>query len=343
MIIDASADVVAAAPGRVNLIGDHTDYTGGLALPIAIDRHTTIVGAKAPAVQLSSDHDTARVDFDIDFDPDIEQLPKWGRIVAAVAREVWRECPTKRSGVSGHVSSTLPIGGGLSSSAALEVAIALALGYDGSPLQLAKLCQRAEHHANGVPSGIMDQLCIVSAREHHAALIDAHDLSVEHIPIPDDLAIEVRHIAPRTLEGSEYATRVAECHEAELHIGSLRQASLQDLAAIPDRTIRQRAKHVITENERVLDFIQCLARHDYRTAGQLMVDSHRSLSIHYAVSTEEVDQEVDAALRERSVYGARMTGGGFGGCIVILREAGTSGVGLHVRASAGASGGPSPN
>lgn len=335
--------VVATAPGRVNLIGDHTDYTGGLALPIAIDRSTTVTATRAPYVRLSSDQDTALVDLAIAHDPDLHRTTGWGRIVAAVAAEVWRSRPDgDRHGVAGHVSTTLPIGAGLSSSAALEIALALALGYDGSANDLAQLCQRAEHNATGVPCGVMDQLCIATARAHHATLIDAHDLSVEHIPVPDDIAIEVRHIAPRTLEGSEYRTRVAECRCAERVIGPLRHASLDDLASIQDRTIRQRARHVITENERVVQFADRLASRDYRGAGELMVESHSSLSIDFAVSTDQVDAAISAALAEESVYGARMTGGGFGGCIVLLRERDTVGTGLLVRPSDGARRKPKP-
>lgn len=312
--------ITVRAPGRVNLIGDHTDYTGGLVLPIAIDRWTDVSGHHADRVRLVSDDDPEIVEFDVNREPDLAKFTSWGRFVAAVAAEIWACEPDRLTGFDGHVQSTVPIGAGLSSSASLELAVAVALGFSGTPRELAELGRRAEHRATGVPSGIMDQLCIAAARSGHGTLIDCHTLDVQHIAIPDDVAIEVQFIAPRTLEGSKYATRVAECEQAEQALGPLRLASTRDLGAIGDDTVRRRARHVISENARVATFAKLLASGDYLEAGALMLESHRSLSIDFDVSTRAMDDAVSAATAERGVFGARMTGGGFGGCIVVLRD-----------------------
>ncbi|MGA7757375.1 MAG: galactokinase family protein [Ilumatobacteraceae bacterium] len=312
--------ITVRAPGRVNLIGDHTDYTGGLVFPIAIDRWTEVTGRHADRVRLVSEDDPETIEFDIDREPDPTEFTSWGRLVAAVAAEIWAKEPDHLTGLDGRVRSTLPIGAGLSSSASLELAVAVALGFSGTPRELAELGRRAEHRATGVPSGIMDQLCIATARSGHGTLIDCHTFDVRHVAIPDDVVIEVQFIAPRTLEGSEYATRVAECAEAEQVIGPLRTASTHDLGVIADDTVRCRARHVITENARVGAFAEFLTSGDYREAGALMVESHRSLSTDFEVSTSALDRAVSTAIAERGVFGARMTGGGFGGCIVVLRD-----------------------
>ena len=170
---DVNGRIVARAPGRVNLIGDHTDYTGGLVFPMAIDRWTEIDGSPADRIRLVSDDEPEPVDIPADVvAADVEHVePRWGRFVAAVAAEL-----RSGRGFDGHVSTTIPVGAGLSSSAALEVAVALALGFDGTPIELAQLARRAEHAATGVPTGIMDQLCIASAQHGHATLIDCRTL-----------------------------------------------------------------------------------------------------------------------------------------------------------------------
>jgi galactokinase len=293
------SEIVAVAPGRVNLIGDHTDYTGGLVFPMAIDRWTTIRGDASDVLDLVSEDD-----------PDDGA---WVRYVRAVANLM--ESPRY---VQGRVSTTIPIGAGLSSSAALEVASALALGFSGSVEDLAQLCRQAEHDATGVPCGIMDQLCIAGARDGHAMLLDCSDLSTRHVPLPPDVKVVVRFVAQRTLEGSEYATRVAECAAAEHEVGPLRSASLGDVEAIVDPVIRRRARHVVSENDRVRRFVSALEAGDLATAGEVMVESHHSLARDYEVSTAAMDAAVEELSLMPGVYGARMTGGGFGGCVVAL-------------------------
>ena len=183
--------------------------------------------------------------------------PQWGTYVAAMAAEVGAT-----TGLVGQVTSNIPAGAGLSSSAALECAIGLALGFDGSPTELALAARRAEHAATGVPTGIMDQLCIATAQAGHATMIDCHTLVVTQVPVPTDIDIVVEFVAHRTLVGSAYSDRVAECARAEAVLGPLRVATIDDVvdhrAQLDDVAFR-RARHVVTENERVRRFA-CGAR-----------------------------------------------------------------------------------
>lgn len=308
--------MIVRAPGRVNLIGDHTDYTGGLVFPMAIDRHTTITYTPTTdIVSLTSDAEPGTVEFPANqtFDPTLQ--PAWGRYIHAVASLL-----PKARAIKGIIDTTIPVGAGLSSSASLEIAAALSLGADVSPTELALLTQRAEQLATGVPTGIMDQLCIASARANHGTLIDCHSLEVSHIPIPNDIKIVVQFITHRTLVGSEYSDRVSECSRAEEEIGPLRLANSDMVEKIQDPLLRQRARHVVSENERVRQFTIALSNGHYTVAGRLMVGSHHSLARDFATSTAEMDNAVQTAINTPGVFGARMTGGGFGGCIVALCE-----------------------
>lgn len=307
------------APGRVNLIGDHTDYTGGLVFPMAINRWTTIEGTVTDNTITLSSHDAdgvVHLAIGAPFDPEMQ--PSWGRYVSAVSSVV-----DPQHGVSGEVSTTIPVGAGLSSSAALELAVAYALNDSISPTSLALLMQQAERMATGVPTGIMDQLCIASAREGHGTLIDCATLAITHVEIPTDVEFVVQFIAHRTLEGSEYSDRVRECADAETTIGPLRAAELKSIVNIPDATIAKRARHVISENQRVRDFAAALSRGDYIDAGHLMRESHASLSHNFGVSTPQMDAVVNQLCEVPGVFGTRMTGGGFGGCVVAMCQPGT--------------------
>ena len=309
---------VFRAPGRVNLIGDHTDYTGGLVLPLAIDRYTTLeVTPQVSAIDLASANDTSPVHLALPVVDPESVSPPWGRYVAGVAAELGTSC----QGFRGTVSTTLPIGSGLSSSAALEVAVALACGAPDEPIALAQLCQRAEQRATGVPCGIMDQLTSVAGVEGHALRIDCHSLEVTPVRIPDTARIIVKFIAHRRLASSAYGQRVTECATAERLIGPLRSASLRDVDSIADDVIRRRARHVVSENDRVRQACDALSAGDLTEVGKLMVASHASLRDDYEVSTSDMDGAVEAALALPGVFGARLTGGGFGGCIVVLADA----------------------
>jgi galactokinase len=329
----------------VNLIGDHTDYTGGLVFPMTIDRFTEIRFAETRSagrgsVHLTSDDEPQPVEIPLDIADPAAVEPAWGRYVAGVVAELADRSTSSGTagphGITGHVHTTIPIGAGLSSSAALEVAVALALGFEGTPLELAQLCQRAENRASGVPSGIMDQLCIAAGVAGHALLIDCGALTVAPTPLPPDVEVVVQFIAHRTLVGSAYAERVAECAAAEREIGPLRTATLDDARSIADPIVRARALHVVSENQRVRDFAAALSADDRREAGALMLASHASLRDHYDTSTPAMDAAVERVAATRGVHGARMTGGGFGGCIVALAEPGALTEGWVVHAVDGA-------
>jgi galactokinase len=310
----------AVAPGRVNLIGDHTDHTGGLVLPMAIDLGTTVEvvpGGGDVVLRSASEPDPAVVPLDVTDAASVE--PAWARYVAAVVAEVG---PTV--GATGTVHTTLPIGAGLSSSAALEVAIALALGFEGTALELARLCQRAEHAASGVPCGIMDQLASAAGVAGHALRIDCSSLEVRPVPVPAGVEVMVVHSGQaRALAGSAYADRAAAGQRAEALIGPLRSATLEDVAGIADPVVRRRARHVVTENARVDALIAAMAGTDWAAMAEVMAASHASLRDDFEVSTPALDAAVDDLLRTPGVIGARLTGAGFGGCVVALAEHGT--------------------
>lgn len=326
-----SGQIVARSPGRVNLIGDHTDYTGGLVLPMAIDRYTTITATDQQQVDKhdTADRESKRViDVTSAHEPDRLLLtlpisdpaavqPAWGRYIAGVAAQLG---DTAR-GISGTITSDIPIGAGLSSSAALELATALALGDTSSPVQRAQLCRRAEHAATGVPCGIMDQLVCSVGVDNHAMLIDCNSLSINPVQLPDGIKVVVQLITRRTLLGSEYSARVAQCQAAEAIVGPLRLAHPAMLDIIDDPTIQARARHVVSENQRVRDAVACLRSGDMVGFGTLMYESHNSLRDDFATSTAQMDSAVSAARATPGVFGARMTGGGFGGCIVIIADA----------------------
>ena len=321
------------APGRVNLIGDHTDYTGGLVLPMAIDRYMEISGTYSDgAIRVTSLDEAAVVELPLIVDDSASVEPAWGRYVAGVVAEM----NGSARGFTGEVSTTIPVGAGLSSSAALEVATALVCGFAGTSLELAQLCRRAEIRASGVPCGIMDQLSIAAGVAGHATLIDCEALSVEPVAVPEDADIVVQFIRHRTLAGSEYGDRVASCAAAETIIGPLRSATIDQLSRIEDPVVQRRARHVIEENQRVRDFVACLKSGDHRNAGALMVSSHNSLRDLFETSTPAMDAAVRALVATPGVYGARMTGGGFGGCVVALTEPGALSSGWIVHAVAGA-------
>jgi galactokinase len=343
--------VRAHAPGRVNLIGDHTDYTGGLALPMAIDLGTDVVLERDEAlrrVELASLDRAGRAVIDVSdpvadprADPvgdPVDDPPAWARYVRGVIAMT-----TPTTGGVGTVSSTLPIGAGLASSAALEVAVALAVGFEGTELELARACQQAEQLAAGVPCGVMDQLTSVCGRQDHALLLDCASLAVSPVALPDEVEVVALHSGrARGLAGSAYAARRAECEAAAAVVGPLREATPPEVESIRDPVLRRRARHVVTENARVRETAQAIAAGDLESAGAAMAASHHSLAVDFEVSTPALDEMVDELMATPGVYGARMTGAGFGGCVVALAEpgavvAGGRRPGWILRATAGAS------
>lgn len=314
-----------SVPGRVNLIGDHTDYTGGLVMPMTLDARTTVTGqVNTSRVWNLVSHDEAdSLSIALPIEDPSSMQPRWGRYVAGVLFEL-KQLGIEVPGFTGEISTTIPIGSGLSSSAALEVAIArVALDISNrrmSDTDIALLCQRAEHIASGVPCGIMDQLCVAIGRPNTATLIDCHSLDVQHVAIPDEIEIVTRFVSHRTLVGSEYSERVEDCRQVENIIGPLRSATINDLQKITDQRLLQRARHVITENQRVRDFAAALSRKDFTSAGANMLASHHSLANDYETSNDQMNRAVQEMMSEPGFLGARMTGGGFGGCIVGLRQ-----------------------
>jgi len=317
----------------VNLIGDHTDYTGGLALPMALNLGTTVEGdLGGEMVRLRSDGEDGEAAVPLSIEDPRAVEPAWARYVAGV---VWAVRP--RVGFDGRVTTTLPIGAGLSSSAALEVAMALALGFAGSPLELALACQQAEQRASGVPSGILDQLASASGVAGHALLMDCHALTVTPVPVPDDVEVVVVDSGQaRTLATSAYGDRRAACEAAEDRIGPLRTATVADVERLEDPVLRSRARHVVTENQRVQGFSAALSAGRLVECGRLMVESHRSLAEDFEVSTPRLDALVATLTATPGVFGARLTGAGFGGCVVALAEPGAIEGGWHVRGADGA-------
>ena len=325
--------MIAHAPGRVNLIGDHTDYTGGLVLPMAVDLGTTVAGEPGGReVRLASADAEGEVVVPLDVDEPAAVEPAWGRYVAGVVA-VTRPA----EGFTGDVTTTLPVGAGLSSSAALEVAVALALGFAGSAVELALACQRAEQLASGVPCGVMDQLAAAAGVAGHALLIDCGTLAVRPVPLPAGVEVVVVHSGePRRLADSAYAERRRHCEAAAALVGPLDRASLASVEGLTDPVLRARARHVVTENERVRRFAAALEEGDVAACGRLMVESHESLRLDFEVSTPRLDRLVARLVSTPGVHGARLTGAGFGGCVVALTEPGALAEGWHVRAVDGA-------
>lgn len=313
----------ATAHGRINIIGDHTDYTGGFVLPMTIDACTVVSGSFVDndRWQITSDDEPDPVDIASTVDDPSSVRPEWGRYVAGVLDEI-RRSGRSIPGFRGRVSTTLPIGSGLSSSAALEIAVArIALqGEEIDAPEIALMCQRAERRASGVPCGIMDQLCIAAGTPNVPLLIDCESLVFESVGLPDDVHVTYEFIAPRRLAGSEYATRVDQARTATALVGSLRDADPSDVETIVDPIVRRRARHIVTENRRVLDFVVASKAGDLDSMGRLMIESHRSMQHDYETSNEAMDAAVDRTLAEPDVIGARLTGGGFGGCVVALRR-----------------------
>jgi len=320
----AGRPVLARSPGRVNLIGDHTDYNDGLALPMAIDLGTSVTfvpdGGDRVVVHSQGRAGPAEVDLEVGLDPHrLRTLePAWARYVAAVVATVRPD-----HGGRGWVRSTLPAGAGLSSSAALEVALALALGLRGEPLSVARTCQRAEHAATGVPTGLMDQLTVTASRPGHALLVDFARLTTADVALPEHAEVVVVHSGEaRTLEASAYAARRAECEAAARGLGPLGAVDATTAGAVTDPVLRRRARHVASECERVRAVAAAFGAGDLAAAGACMTESHRSLAEDFEVSTPTLDALVGWLVRRPGVLGARLTGAGFGGCVVALTEPG---------------------
>ena len=323
------------APGRVNLIGEHTDYNLGFVLPVALDLATGV--AIAPShdgmLRIYSEHRQEMRQWKAEEVEGLSPAHEWSDYPIGVAQELIRAgFPIPPANLL--ISSTVPEGSGLSSSAALEVSCALAFlhGRTLNPLEMALLCQRAERNFVGMPCGIMDQYISVFGRRDCAVEIDCRSLGHRTVALPAGIAfVAVNTMVKHALASSAYRDRVAECAAAvEVlagqfpSVGSLRDASPEQLAAVAPQlseVVARRARHVVTEDLRVGRFVAASAAGDPGLMGQLMLESHASLRDDYEVSCAELDYLVENAMRLDGVYGSRMTGGGFGGCTVTLLRA----------------------
>jgi galactokinase len=339
------------APGRVNLIGEHTDYNDGFVLPLALDRSTWVAAAPrddgALVVRSREYGETVTIDLGTQR-PQRRQMAQshWSDYVRGVAAVLSEGARASVRGADLLIASDVPIGAGLSSSAALEVACASALvdlsGVSMDLDELALACQHAEHEFAGTRCGIMDQMIACHARAGHALLLDTRSLSRTYVPLPASVRVVVCNtMVAHALASAEYNARRADCEAGvaalqgrqacarhapgtSVECRALRDATLDDLPAIPDDVsdrVWRRCRHVITENERVVRAAAALAATDYAAVGALMAASHASLRDDYEVSCAELDAMVSIVSSLDGVFGARMTGGGFGGCVVALVDA----------------------
>lgn len=327
--------ITVRAPGRVNLIGEHTDYNGGYVLPMAIDNEVLITASPRTddLVNLVSlDCQNRQVKFSLfDIKPDkLETWSNYPRGVIALLKRSGFVFP----GFNAVITGNIPMGAGLSSSAGLLVATAILIQTLGQftldKIELAKLCQKAENLFCGVQSGIMDQFIITLAKAEHALLIDCQKLSYQQVSLPENSAILICNtMKSRELSASAYNERLAECGQALIQLekfhnkpyNSLSEVSLLELAQaekILSSLLFKRAKHVISENARVLRAVEACYRGDLVGLGTLMNESHKSLQSLYQVSSLELDTMVEIARQQIGVFGARLTGAGFGGCTVNL-------------------------
>jgi len=335
---------IVRAPGRVNLIGEHTDYNEGFVLPVAIDREITIAVSSRldrTAILYSANYDSES-SFDLDR-IERDDTNSWSNYPRGVALFLAGQ-NYALAGLNAAIVSTVPVAAGLSSSAALELAcawaflVALAKGGKAAvrvssglpePLDLIRLCRKVENEFVGVQCGIMDQFISALGRRQHALFLDCRSLNHDHVPLPDSVKIVVCNTGvKRELAASEYNRRRSECGRGVEffsrhieHVAALRDVCSKDferLRSLMDPLIRKRCRHVIFENERVVQSVQRLRAGDLGQFGQLMNASHQSLKVDYEVSCHELDVMVEIAGQQPGVLGSRMTGAGFGGCTVNL-------------------------
>ena len=325
--------LVVRSPGRVNVIGEHTDYNEGFVLPMAIDRAVWIALRPRPGREVVA----VSLDFAGEKAFALDGLRREGAgWVEYLKGTAWAlaEAGHGLAGWEGVLAGDVPIGAGLSSSAALEMAAARAFavvsGLPWDPVAMAKLARRAENEWVGVGCGIMDPLIIGAGREGHAVLIDCRSLEMRPVPLPRGTAIAVLDTSTRReLTGSAYNERRAQCEEAARLLGvkALRDVTPAALAArggaLPD-VVRRRARHIVSENARTLDAAEAMQAGDARRLGRLMNESHLSMRDDFEISTAALDAMADLGQAAAGCHGARMTGGGFGGCVVALVDEATA-------------------
>jgi galactokinase len=320
-----------AAPGRINLIGEHTDYNLGFALPIALPQRTIATFAPGDSDGIDVRSDRADGTYRIPHDTAPGEFTGWAAYVAGV---IWalRRAGHPVPGGTMSISSDVAIGSGLASSAALECAalgaITVAAGVRIGRVEQARIAQRAENDYVGAPTALLDQLASLFGEPATAVLIDFRDVTVRPVTFdPDAGGVALVLIDSRSQHshtGSDYAARRASCERAAADLGASSLREVQDEAAlgsVSDPTDGRRARHVVAENQRVLDFVAAVTVSDYVEAGRLLNASHASMRDDFAITTDHIDLIADTAVRAGAL-GARMTGGGFGGAVVALVPAG---------------------
>ena len=323
------------APGRVNLIGEHTDYNDGFVMPAAIDLSVFVRAWEREdrILEIRSENFHDQIEFDLDT-KDPKARSHWSDYSVGVAVMLERAGHRLR-GAHLQIRGEVPLGSGLSSSAAVEVATACALTATShvkvDPRELALLCQKAENEFVGARVGIMDQFVALFGKAQRALLLDCRSLEFRLLPLPDTVNLVICNtMVKHALASSAYNERRAQCEEGVKHLArslphiqALRDVTLEELEQFGgdlSEVVYRRCRHVITENERVLSAADALKDHHLRLFGELMAESHNSLRDDYQVSCKELDVMVDLARRAEGVYGARMTGGGFGGCTINIVE-----------------------
>ncbi|MBI5951135.1 MAG: galactokinase [Chloroflexi bacterium] len=322
---NAKPEFIVRAPGRVNLIGEHTDYNDGFVLPMAIDRAVWM--ALTPRTDL-----TVRIrslDLEVDSAFDLHSLTKgegWIEYIKGVAFELQKDGYDLR-GFNAVMTGDVPRGAGLSSSAAVELATARAFasasGFDWDAAHMARVSQKAENQWVGVNCGIMDQMASAATREGYALFLDCRTLEYQHAPLPENTAVVILDTSTRRgLVDSAYNERRSQCEEAARWFGAkaLRDVSVDDLkkGSGLSEVVMKRARHIVTENARVLEAVQMMKADNVKRLGDLFNASHASLRDDFEVTNEALNQIVECAQEQSSCYGARMTGAGFGGCAVAL-------------------------
>jgi galactokinase len=316
------------APGRVNLIGEHTDYTGGLVMPAAIHFSTWVAAGRREdrKIRAISDGFPGALEFSLDRTPN--RQGNWTDYVAGVAATL-EAAGHRLQGANLLIHGEVPVGSGLSSSAAIEVATALALVKNSDifmePMQLALLCQRAENEFVGMRCGIMDQFISCLGRENHALMLDCRSLTYRAVRLPSEASLVICNtMVKHELASTEYNLRREDCEGAARITGPLRDLTMetfeQRASDLPE-LIRKRCRHVVSENTRVPQAAASLEQGDIKAFGRYMDESHRSLRDDFEVSCRELDILTELAGRLPGVYGSRMTGGGFGGCTISLVDA----------------------
>ena len=321
-------EFAARSPGRVNLIGEHTDYNEGYVLPIAIDRELWIGVRSRPDRKIQVISDTSNQCFEFDLDTIIKGSG-WIEYIKGVAVQL-QIAGYQLSGWEGVISSDIPIGAGLSSSAALELAAARVIaqlsGIPWAPTKMAELCQHAEQSWVGVHCGIMDQMVVARSKKGHAFFLDCRTLEGQDVSLPNNFTIFVLDTTTRRdLASSAYNERRDECEEAARLLGvtALRDINILELSSETNKlneTLLKRARHVVSENQRVIQVIDACASGNIELVGNLVNESHESLRNDFEVSSEAMNAIVDAARKQKGCLGARLTGAGFGGCAIAVVE-----------------------